>query len=78
VAYQQIAKSLNRDALKEYLTRRTPERIVEAMDAAIAAIGDDSFAFVDSAAPPDSRARMNPKLFRITTYRSASKQKTLT
>jgi hypothetical protein len=72
VAYQQIAKSLNRDALKEYLTRRTPERIVEA------AIGDDSFAFVDSAAPPDSRARMNPKLFRITTYRSASKQKTLT
>jgi metal-responsive CopG/Arc/MetJ family transcriptional regulator len=38
------------DALKEYLARRTPERITEAMDAAIAAIGEDSSAFVNSAA----------------------------
>jgi metal-responsive CopG/Arc/MetJ family transcriptional regulator len=38
------------DALKEYLARRTPERITEAMDAAIAAIGVDSSAIVNSAA----------------------------
>lgn len=38
------------EALKEYVARRTPEKVTEAMDAALAEIGDQDTAFVTAAA----------------------------
>ena len=37
------------DALREYLARRTPEKITRAMDAALAEIGHEDHGFVRSA-----------------------------
>ena len=37
------------DALREYVARRTPEKITRAMDAALAEIGDDDHRFAVSA-----------------------------
>lgn len=38
------------DALKEYLARHSPEEITEAMNKAVAAIGDQKDSFVSAAA----------------------------
>ena len=38
------------EALQEYVARRTPEKVTEAMDAALAEIGQQDTAFVTAAA----------------------------
>lgn len=38
------------DALKEYLARHTPEKVTEAMNRALAQVGEEEDAFVSSAA----------------------------
>jgi len=38
------------EALQEYVSRRSPEKLTQAMDEAIAAIGDEDSAFVNAAA----------------------------
>lgn len=37
------------DALREYVARRTPEKITQAMDAALAEIGEDDRALIKTA-----------------------------
>ena len=38
------------DALKEYLARHTPDKVTEAMNRALAEVGDEAHPFVSSAA----------------------------
>lgn len=54
---ERLARRTNRsrsrlfsDALKEYLARHTPDKVTEAMDRALAQVGEEEDAFVFSAA----------------------------
>ena len=54
---ERLARRTNRsrsrlfsDALKEYLARHTPDKVTEAMNRALAQIGEEEDAFVSSAA----------------------------
>jgi len=38
------------DALKEYLARHTPDKVTEAMNRALAEVGDEAHSFISSAA----------------------------